>query len=146
MPAPPNQNAIRRVLKVIQADFGQECSTDKLKHLLAFPRTWRTYLRGFVMPVLVPIGILSVTWIPLDPPNQGFHGRNRYTLLMGTVSAVAFAFVMDTRLVKIIPTTQLDRRQRFGCALALIVSVVIFSVVSSFIQYPVPFGKSSLNL
>ena len=139
--------SIRRVQKVIQADFGQECSTHKLKLLLAYPLNWRSLMRGFGMPILVPILILSLTWIPLDPPNQGFRGRNVYILLVATVGSVFLAFVFDTRMVSMIPMTRLNHRQRLSCAMALVISVVtFFSFSFTLIKFPFPFGTFGCQL
>ena len=136
----PLRRKSEAALRVLQADFGQRFSQPKLQRVLTYPITGWSGLKAFLSPFLIPVLVVAITWIPLDPPAKGFQGRNLFLIFVGTSAAIIMAYGIDTRLQSLLPDTTLTKRQRQVCAALLIfVSVTCACLGWSLIAFPFPF-------
>ena len=134
------EGRMKRITRALRSDFGQKYSHSRLQQVLSFPITLQSCLNALLGPFLLPVSAASMSLIPLDDPQKGFQGRNYNMIFLAICMSGLLAVMLDTRLVSMIPTTRLDLKKRWGCALALVLTTVISDMmIWTFIVFPFPF-------
>ena len=134
---------MKRLSKVIQADFGQGYSYYKFRRVSIFPITWWSCFKAFVLPLVVPVlvDVSLTTLIPLDDPHKGFRGKNLGVMVLTVIMPFITALTFDLRMASMIPKTHLNRTKRAGCVVASAGTMILSCTIAwSMIAFPFPFG------